>query len=196
MCPEENAHHQGRNMEAYQESREVWPSCQLLTFSVSAYICFPVIGLCLYLSFSLLFFLTHIQDTDTVRDIFSQGRLSWAFFGPGSMNWSILGIFWNKQNFTNLQLVKIKKHFTIALLSEPCLWIWKAGASCCLLHFLHVKPHGVSCYSLVHLFSFKVMHTLSNLCKYVFSHRQQRNAVEGEHSLIDFFHNLIIEASI
>lgn len=139
VCPEENAHHQGRNMEAYQESREVWPSCQLLTFSVSAYICFPVIGLCLYLSFSLLFFLTHIQDTDTVRDIFSQGRLSWPFFGPGSMNWSILGIFWNKQNFTNLQLVKIKKHFTIALLSEPCLWIWKAGASCCLLLTLFTR---------------------------------------------------------
>lgn len=112
-------------------------SCSL---SVSQHISvFLFIGLCLYLSFSLLFFLTHIQDTDTVRDIFSQGRLSWAFFGPGSMNWSILGIFWNKQNFTNLQLLKIKKHFTIALLSEPCLWIWKAGASCCLLLTLFTR---------------------------------------------------------
>lgn len=100
---------------------------------------FLFIALCLYLSFSRLFFLTHIQDTDTVRDIFSQGRFSWAFFGPDSMNWSILGHFWNKQNFTNLQLLKIKKHFTIAILSEPCLWIWNAGASCCLLLTLFTR---------------------------------------------------------
>lgn len=133
VCPEENAHHQGHNMEAYQESREVWPSCQLLTFSVSAYICFPV-----HRSLSLPKFLSSFLPHTHTRYWYNMGyfqprRIILSFFfGSDSMNWSILGHFWNKQNFTNVQLLKIKKLFTIAILSEPCLWIWKAGASCCL----------------------------------------------------------------